>query len=150
MARIPVHTGLRQSSSGEEAGINLTPLIDIIFILIFFFFLSMQVRTDIPSVAVNLPNLTNNTPPSGASQAPQQLIITIAADGSIYLDSSSVATPREELSQRLSQIRQSGVEEVKLRVDDQSRSGLLLDVFKQCQEVGFLAVDVPFLPYEPN
>lgn len=62
-----------------DEGIDLTPLIDVVFILLIFFFISSTfVR---PSLPVNLPSASSS---SASSERREQLVITINAQGELF------------------------------------------------------------------
>jgi len=149
MTTVTLKPGIRQTAT-EEQTLNLTPLIDIIFILIFFFFLSMEFRREVPTVEVNLPQLQDDGSSAEVPAEERLLIISLTEDGEIFLNDLTVPTARENLLSALEGYVAEGILDVQLRVDGESQSGLLLDVFKQCQEAGFDAVDVPFEQQEPE
>ena len=84
----------------DQNAINLTPMIDIVFLLIIFFMVSTkfselnEVERDL---AINIPAVSNAT---ALTAAPNKRVIEVASDGSIKLDQRPVTL--NELNRRLS------------------------------------------------
>ena len=78
---------------------NLTPMIDVVFLLIIFFMVGTnftQVDHKI-TVNVNVPEVTNQ--PAALTAKPTQRVISVHADGHITLDNETVTL--EQLEQKL-------------------------------------------------
>ena len=112
-----------QNSVAEE--INISPLIDVIFILLIFFLVSM-VFVDKRSLEVDVPSAENATEnPSNFST------ITIANDGSIFFNSK-----RTTISALPSQIKASGIFDILLCVDKSVRAEALVKVIDTAKASG--------------
>ena len=115
--------GFEQNSVAEE--INISPLIDVIFILLIFFLVSM-VFVDKRSLEVDVPSAENATEnPSNFST------ITIANDGSIFLNSK-----RTTISALPSQIKASGIFDILLCADKSVRAETLVKVIDTAKASG--------------
>jgi len=79
------------------AGINMTPLVDIMLVLLIVFMIATQ-AVDSASVPVKLPKASN-----AASSAPSALVVNIDASGGIRLDGRAVDRPglRQFLASRV-------------------------------------------------
>ena len=89
---------------GDEKGlssdINLTPMIDVLLVLLVVFMLSVQVRQSLP---VNLP------PPAGASRPATQsphVVLELKSDGSYAINGTGVGT--DDLGARLRELTDGG------------------------------------------
>ena len=78
----------------EEPQIDLTPLIDCLFMLIIFFVLTMSFSQ--PVIEILLPEANN----AEAATSRNEILINIKADGSLWFDAQNPAT-LESLAQRL-------------------------------------------------
>lgn len=89
----------------DQTAINLTPMIDIVFLLIIFFMVSShfthQSHTE-RDIAVRVPQVTE----SGAlTAAPRNRVVDIYSDGSVALDSKVVSVA--ELESRLADVKRN-------------------------------------------
>lgn len=84
----------------DEPQIDLTPLIDCLFMLIIFFVLTMSFSK--PVLEVILPKATN----AETSQARNELLVSVKADGTLYLNAApatieEIARALDEAPERL-------------------------------------------------
>jgi len=82
----------------ETPSINLTSMIDILFLLIIFFMVGTRFTENESNIQINLPKVAPNV---AMLTSPSSKIVFIKSDGSIELDGQLVST--EELTSRLSQ-----------------------------------------------
>ncbi len=82
----------------EEATINLTPMIDVVFLLVIFFMVGSKFSEAESRIKVNVPSVGQM---SSITRAPDERIVAIGSDGTITLDGNSVS-----LSELTSQLRQ--------------------------------------------
>ncbi|MAG56857.1 MAG: biopolymer transporter ExbD [Planctomycetes bacterium] len=66
-------------SSEEEAGINLTPLIDVVFLLLIFFMVTATFQNDERDLTITVPEAENGNP---IKDLPQTIVVGIKKDGS--------------------------------------------------------------------
>lgn len=85
----------RSSAARREAGIEITPLIDVVFLLLLFFMVSTNVVQN-RSVSVELPEAQ-----SGTTVVADALEIAIAADGAVFVNGESVQAGLGGLAQVL-------------------------------------------------
>ncbi|MCL5271318.1 MAG: biopolymer transporter ExbD, partial [bacterium] len=83
----------RSRKSGLEPGINLTPMLDMIFNLLFFFVLATQIRTNARQMEVQLPE-AGSAVAADEKKAPP--VVTLDAKGNIYFNERPVV--EEELA----------------------------------------------------
>ena len=81
----------------EDAGINLTPMIDVVFLLVIFFMVSAEVRPPESQIDIRLPKSGMAT---AVSRTPDPITVAIAADGTVTVDRRTMSTA--ELTQTLS------------------------------------------------
>ena len=79
-----------QSASDEEdVNINLTPLIDVVFLLLIFFMVSTTFDTT-SQLKINLPEASQNQ----VSEPPQKITLLIDAKGNFYVNSRELTNNR--------------------------------------------------------
>jgi biopolymer transport protein ExbD len=127
----------RRTDSGEESGdtINLTPLIDMVFILLIFFLVTTSFIRE-SAVAVQRPKAATATPAQNAD-----VIVTIAADEQIWLNDAAVDI--RLLRTRIEQLGLAGpVRSAIILADTKASTGLLVKVMDQLRLAGFVNISV--------
>jgi len=121
----------------RRARISLTPLIDVVFILLLFFMLTTRFGQQ-QTMQLRMAGDTG-----GAVQAPQESVILRLSDaGSIELaDGSSVALDRLGTHPELIRIREQGLP-VALEVDEQASLQALVSALDRFEAVGLVDVSV--------
>ena len=116
-----------------DAGIDLTPLIDVVFQLLIFLLVSSQFIK--PDLRVELP-----TGPLGSAEANpdlETLSLAILADNSLFLEGKE--TNRDELGQQLREtIQRTGITSLVIRSDKEAAVGTFLPVVEIARESGIL------------
>jgi len=127
----------RRTDSGEESAdaINLTPLIDMVFILLIFFLVTTSFIRE-SSVAVQRPKAATATPAQNAA-----VIVTIAADEQIWLNNAAVDI--RLLRARIEQLGLAGpTRSAIILADTKASTGLLVKVMDQLRLAGFVNISV--------
>ncbi|GAB4257760.1 MAG: biopolymer transporter ExbD [Methylomicrobium sp.] len=126
-----------RTSSGEDGTetINMTPLIDMVFILLIFFLVTSSFIRE-SAVIVERPKATTAVP-----QQDNALIVTLSADEQIWLDDAAVDIRllRERCEQREFA---SPSRPVIILADTQTSTGLLVSVMDQLRLAGFVNISV--------
>jgi biopolymer transport protein ExbD len=73
----------RYSMFSEDEGLNLTPLLDVIFNLIFFFVLATTIRTEESFFELILPTASEAAPQKIEERVPE---VQLARDGTLFLN----------------------------------------------------------------
>lgn len=111
--------------------INVTPLVDVMLVLLIIFMVTAPMMT--MGLDVKLPETTAKPIP----QKEEPVIITIKSDGSIHLNEVLVQTNR--LRQNLSDMKRNGkTEQVLLRADRTVPYGIVAEVVATTREAGIL------------
>ena len=117
------------SSGAGGAGPDLTPMIDMVFILLIFFLLTSVFI--LPAIDVQLPG-------AATGEKPEELELTISlkADGTVFVNKEQV--PVERLFTYLQQkAEEYQVQEVYLQADKALPFGEIVEVLDVTREVGF-------------
>lgn len=85
----------------DDASINLTPMIDVVFLLVIFFMVGSKFSEAESRIEVNVPNLSEM---QAITRLPDERVVAIGIDGTITLDNEVVTlkevteTLRQELT----------------------------------------------------
>jgi biopolymer transport protein ExbD len=119
------------SHAALNADINVTPLVDVcLVLLIIFMVVTPMLQKGVP---VNLP-VTEQ--PDRTPDTDKQLIISVKADGTVYLGPNAIR--KDQVQTALEEIHQRTPDrEIAVKGDKLVKYGDVLDVLKACREVGF-------------
>jgi biopolymer transport protein ExbD len=126
-------TGPTIGDGGFRAEINVTPLVDVVLVLlVIFMVVTPLLKQEHP---VDLPI----TKASKAADDTRQLTLTIAADGSLTLDGAAIA--RDRLGERLESIFAGRDDRTVFLAADRSLSyASVMDVIDACRAAGVSAI----------
>lgn len=113
----------------EEAGIDLTPMLDVVFIMLIFFIVTSSFIKE-SGIEVNRPQAD-----TAAAQDKGNILIAVTADGQVWLDKQvvDVRSVRAHV-QRMRQEQPEGV--VVVQADQDARTGLVVQVMDQARLAG--------------
>ncbi|MDC7227928.1 MAG: biopolymer transporter ExbD [Spirochaetales bacterium] len=115
-------------SWSSRTGFDITPMLDMIFILLIFFLLTASAAS--PVVSVDLPEtvITENS-------TSQEIIVSIDASGGLFLNTGAVS--RDELTAQLSDIYSRRVDkEIFIESDESVDFGFVVDLMDICRRCG--------------
>jgi biopolymer transport protein ExbD len=126
-----------------EPRLEMTPLIDVVFLLLTFFVFAIVLVVRAEVLDIMLPDLsTGQAPRPGAA-----ITIALDADGSLYVNGEP--TPREELIDRLRELRSADPDAALLMAADEAgRSGDLVRLWHELAQAGFPDVALIVRPRE--
>ncbi|MGV6820545.1 MAG: ExbD/TolR family protein [Parvularcula sp.] len=131
MARRRINTQVDQS----EDDVNVTPLLDIVFIMLIFFIVT--------STFIKEPGITLNRPAVQTAEKQRQIsvLVGITADNRIFINKEEVDISEVRfLVQELRKETPKGA--AVIQADRGARSELLLDVLQQVKDAGIVDVAV--------
>ncbi len=130
----------------SDAGFNMTPMIDVVFLLIIFFLVSSHLAHQESQLPLPLPVAQSGDPP--AESPWRRMTIHLREDGRISLGGQTLAAG--ELSARLeSAVAERGTEfEVRIRGDRQVAYQHVEPVLWACAQAGLW--NVAFAVYRPE
>ncbi len=131
-----------KSQSEELPVLNLTSMIDVLFLLIIFFMVGTKFIESEKQFDLKVPQIT---PGTSLSEAPEKKVVNVYRDGEITLDRKTVSL--EELTERLAKAReQYRALGVSVRGDGASAFELVANVLAACKRAGIadlsISVDV--------
>jgi biopolymer transport protein TolR len=129
------------SNGDDEAGyqpiseINVTPFVDVILVLLIIFMIAA------PLMMAGVPLELPNTSAARVSQPQKPMIVSLTADGGLYIRDEQVSSDR--LVPRLRELRaQEGDLVVYVRADKSSPYGNVMDVLGRVGESGYARVSL--------
>lgn len=131
----------------EEPEINLTPLIDVVFLMLIFFMVSTTFLRE-SDLQISLPEASVETAPEEA----EPLEVTINREGSIFLDGEALVNSRPETVRRALRdaIGERDPESVRVvvRADGAAAHRLVVTALDAAGQVGLRRVGIATIPVE--
>ena len=126
---------------GTMADINVTPLVDVMLVLLIIFMITAPLMT--AGVDIDLPKA--DAPPLEMSDSDDQLVLSVPGDGTFAIQ--EAIFPMEEMAVKLAAIAQANPDQpVFLQADGRVRWEELAPVFAACKNAGFPRVGLVFDP----
>jgi biopolymer transport protein ExbD len=109
--------------------INLTPLVDVVFLLLLFFMLTSHFVVA-PAIKIALPDSKTSEP-----EVKKEVVITIAKDGSLFLDKEPIRLTglQYSLQMKLQKMKKPAV---RIKADRDARLGLVVNVVDEIRLAG--------------
>ena len=116
----------------DEPTLNLTAMLDVLFLLIIFFMLGTRFVDDERKIGLSVPKVVDK---GSLTSAPSRCVVNVYLDGTIALDGQPVNL--EELTAKLSAAqRQHGDIGVLVRGDGSDRYQRMVSVLNACKQAG--------------
>jgi biopolymer transport protein ExbD len=114
-----------------NGSLNMTPIIDVVFLLLIFFLVSTRLEQEERDVAVDLPRASKAEPT--ITQA-RQLFVTVTPDGNYYVDGRQLNAVRLLAVLKDAYRSNPGRQEVTIRADGESRTRHVVAVINACNQ----------------
>ena len=122
----------------ENTSINLTPMIDILFLLIIFFVVGTKFTDNERPFDVELPPVSEAPP---LTSPPQELIVNISREGTLVLQGETLTDT--ELGQRLNEASvQYADQAVLIRGDQEIRYQRIAEILAICKQSGIQRISL--------
>ena len=119
---------LKSPEQLDEPQLNLTPMIDIVFLLIIFFMVGAQFTQQERQYDIELPKIVDDQPLTGR---PDEIVINVAGDGALRIGQQLVT--REELETELVSARENFEDQgVVIRGEGQGRYEHVMVALSAC------------------
>ena len=117
----------------KKIALNITPLIDVLFILIIFFTVSSTFLEQ-PGIELKLPDAE-----SSKTHTAQKVIVYVAEDGSVYLNDASVSlTNLAELAKTM--LAEQNEKHIVLRADEKVDHGIVIHIMDLLRKRGIYKI----------
>src|ERR1700760_2878469 len=135
--------GSDDDDAGMMADINVTPLVDVMLVLLIIFIIT--IRVIVQQINVTLPKATNLP----TVTKPENITIAVDKQGAIYWNTQLVPST-DDLKKRLREIvRNQPQPEIHIRGDSNTRYQFVGQVLVATQQIGFAKVAFITEPDEP-
>ena len=127
-----------------KSGIDLTPMIDIVFNLLIFFMVGSTI-VETPQIEISLPKSTSAV----GTEKNETIVISIAKDGKQYINGYEV----ENLDNNLKELANTKGElekPVEIRSDEDVRTQILISVIDSVKNAGFTKLSIATDTKEEN
>lgn len=115
----------------EEPRIDLTPMVDVVFLLLIFFMISTTF-VETPGIAVKLPESSSRV----VEKTPEEIKVYLSREGDIYLQNDQVTL--DQLRNRLrSHAQKAATMTFLLLADKEARHGQVVELMDAAREAGF-------------
>ena len=123
-------------STKAKDGIDLTPLIDVVFLLLIFFMISTTFVAN-PGIKVKLPEASTKP----ITQKPETIEVTLTKEHRLYLNGQEVDS--KNLASSLKQLQHGKtVSPLLIRADGQVRHAMVVYVMDQAHSVGITQLSI--------
>jgi len=131
---------LKGAEATEEPALNLTPMIDIVFLLIIFFMVGAQFTEQERQYNIQLPTASDIQPLTGR---PDELLVNVSRDGAIQLGGQSRTLA--ELEAELRSARENFEDQaVVIRGEGGGQYQPVMDVLSACHRAGILSISLAY------
>jgi biopolymer transport protein ExbD len=126
----------------EEPQLILTPVIDIMFLLLIFFMVGSEFTDDERRSDIKLPSASETL---SVTSLPDPATVNVTANGEIYLEGDAIGLP--DLERRLAEMRQNYPgQAVLIRGDGSAAYQQVIDVLAAVKRAGVAGVSLASLP----
>ena len=119
--------------SSAIGSLSVTPLIDVVFLLLIFFLVSSRFSEEERELDLNLPSVSEALP---ATLEPSELVINIDAEGRFFIDGAFRQAEQVEQILRRSQANNPLTQTVVIRGDRESNWESVATAMNICKKVG--------------
>ena len=122
---------VRIRTSRALTSLSLTPLIDVVFLLLIFFLVATKFEQEERELSVNLPQASEAQP---AIAKPKELFVNVTADGSYFVSGKTVDAVELERILKQAWTNNPGRQKVIIRADEDSKTKHIVRVMDLCNK----------------
>lgn len=134
----------RLRSKSEEVFINLTPLIDVVFLLLIFFMVTTTFATVRHGIKVELPKVT-----IPQEKVQENVVISITKDNQIYIGGTLIRDERNILNVLRQEISKKG-ELIVINADKEVKHGRVVEMMDLAKRAGAVQLGILTTPEQRN
>ena len=120
--------------------INISSLVDVLFILIIFFLVATKFSDEERDVPMNLPDAPSD---KTLSSSPNVAVVNVREDGSVYLGNSVVSLPDLQLAMTEA-VKTNPGQKVLVRADEDARHGSVAGAVLACHRAGIAEANIGY------
>ena len=130
----------------DEPTLNLTAMLDVLFLLIIFFMLGTRFVDDERKIGLSVPKVADK---GALAAAPSRSVVNVYLDGAITLDQQPVTL--DELTAKLGALRrQYGEVAILVRGDGGDKYQRVVSVLNACKQAGIKNLGISVRPVTPD
>jgi biopolymer transport protein ExbD len=131
---------IKDTPEPEGEIINMTPVIDMMFILVIFFALNSVYKEEERDIQVNLPA---NSQSASLSSAPKVIVLNVRKSGAYVIGNQQVTL--DELGDKVrSALKEDSEQKVLVRADDQALHGYVAQAIAACRIAGVKEANIGY------
>ncbi len=111
--------------------LSMTPMIDVVFLLLIFFLVASRFEEEERSMDVNLPQVAETEPTAFPGR---EVFVTVTPAGEYYMDGHRMSTTVLRAQLKSLYAANPGKQRVTIRADQKSQSGALVAVLDACNQ----------------
>ena len=115
------------------SSLSITPLIDVVFLLLIFFLVATRFSEEERQLDLNLPSITEALP---ASAQPDEIVVNIDAEGKFFIDGTFRQLEQVEQLLRRAQANNPLTQTVVIRADSSTDWSHVATAIGLCKKVG--------------
>jgi len=116
----------------EAEGLNLTPLIDVVFLLLIFFLVATHFEQDEKELAIRIPDVYKARP---LSSGPLETVVNINADGEYIVLGKTISEPQlRTMIGAMANKNPADLSTIQVRTDMDARVRFAMAVVGMCEE----------------
>ncbi len=120
-------------NSSAIGSLSITPLIDVVFLLLIFFLVSSRFSEEERELDLNLPSVTEALP---ASAQPDELVVNVNAEGRYFIEGSFRQVEQVEQILRRAKTNNPLTQTVVIRADKDAKWQPVATAIGLCKKVG--------------
>lgn len=124
---------IKLKQSTVAGTLSLTPLIDVVFLLLIFFLVTSEFEDEERRLDIVLPNATTAVPMTGQ---PREIIVDITADGSIFMRGQPLTFSQLEQTLRRAVASNPTNQKAVIRADKETQFQPVVSVMDLCNKTG--------------
>ncbi|MCH2213057.1 MAG: biopolymer transporter ExbD [Fuerstiella sp.] len=133
-----------RTQSLEEPSLNLTPMIDIVFLLIIFFMVGTKFSEIEHQFEIDPVVATHVAP---MSRAPDPIVVTVTRSGRMSIDNKELT--RSRLLERLKAAKENYAQQVvMIRGDREAAYQSIIDAMDTCHQAQITGISLPYKPVQ--
>lgn len=113
--------------------LSITPLIDVVFLLLIFFLVSSRYENEEPQLDLNLPQVSEALP---ASVQPQELVVNVNEQGQYFIDGQFRQIEQVEQIITRAHTNNPRTQTVVIRADKEADWQHVVVIINLCQKIG--------------
>jgi biopolymer transport protein ExbD len=133
-----------KTETPDDPGINLTPMVDVVFLLVIFFMVGTQFAETEKYHEINLPSVTDARPITGL---PDEIVINVTREGTVLVGREPQTF--EQLDVTLQEAHDRYADQIiVVRGDEETQYRAIMTIINACQRAGLANIKLAGRPLQ--